>query len=358
MLRHASIAILGGSWFEGSWIGQPVQWNGLRYAYALLQLAEHDASFPWRKVGEGLTVSALYQQDTTGTNVALWPDNFSALDWSKCPWVFEPGLILKNVFKLIGHDIEPATVIAGPGIRLSARARFADVSFTNGTLRFGLQFPANETGQVLLCGLNKPAEVRLNGRRVPPTTSNLWEVPGDAWSYEPASAAVILKPEGGGSNLVEVTGAVYQPVGLVCPVARVVDYDFDRSLQGWTPAHDIDRLEVTGGLLRGTASGGDPYLHQTRLKLEGSACSRIVVRAKATSDDGLALFWITVDDPQWSEDKSIHLPFTNRGQLTEYSFAVGQHPLWTNHTIVGLRLDPLEGPAGGDFEIDWIRGER
>ena len=357
VLRHASIAILGGSWFQGSWIGQPVQWNGLRYAYALLKLADYDTSFPWRTVAEGLTVSALYQQDTTGTNVALWPDNFSALDWSKCPWVFEPGLILKNVFKLIGHDIEPATVSAGPGIRLSARATFADVALTNGTLRFVVQFPPGETGQVLLASLNKPAEVRVNSAAVPQTTSNLWEVPGPAWRYDASVAAVTLKLVTGGSNLVEVPDAAYQPVGWVFPVAQLIEYNFDRSLQGWTPAHQIDRLEITNGVLRGVASGGDPYLHQTRLRLDGNSCRRIVVRARATSGTGLALFWITAEDRQWSESKSIHLPFTNRIQWVEYGFEVGRHPLWTNQTIIGLRLDPLEGGSGGEFEVDWIRGD-
>jgi hypothetical protein len=357
VLRNASIAILGGSWFEGSWIGQPVQWNGLRYAYALLKLAEHDSSFPWRKIAEGLTVSALYQQDTSGTNVALWPDNFSALDWSKCPWVFEPGPILKNIFKLMGHDVEPSTVIAGPGIRLSARATFSGVSLMNGTLRFALQFPANETGQVLLTGLNKPGAVRVNGTPALLTSSNLWDVPEAAWSYDPGAAAVTVKLVTGGSNLMEVAGTTYEPVGLVFPAAHVVEYNFDRSLQGWTPAHQIDRLEVSGGLLRGTASGGDPYLHQTRLQLDGNTCHRIVVRAKAGSGSGLALYWITADDRQWAKNKSIHLPFTNRQQFIEYVFEVGQHPLWTNHTVVGLRLDPLEGPTGGDFEIDYIRGD-
>jgi hypothetical protein len=357
VLRHASIAILGGSWFEGSWIGQPVQWNGLRYASALLKLAEHDASFPWRQIAEGITVSALYQQDTAGTNVALWPDNFSALDWSKCPWVFEPGAIVKNLFKLIGHDVEPTTVIAGPGIRLSARAAFGDVKLTDGTLRFTLQFPANETGQVFLVGLNKPAEVRVNGAPVPAASAELWDVPGAAWRYDVGAAAATVKLDTR-SNVVEVAGATYQAVGQVFPMAQVVDYRFDRSLQGWTPAHEIERLEVTNGSLQGTASGGDPYLHQTRLRLDGNTCRRIVVRAKATSGGGLALFWITDDDRGWAENKSIHVPFTNRAKFDEYVFDVGRNPRWANHTIVGLRLDPIEGQTGGDFEIDHICGDR
>ena len=37
---------------DTDWFGRPVQWNGLRYSFALLKLAEHDASYPWRQIAE------------------------------------------------------------------------------------------------------------------------------------------------------------------------------------------------------------------------------------------------------------------------------------------------------------------
>ena len=96
VLRYASIAIFGGSWYEGSWIGQPVQWNGLRYAYALLKLADHDPSFPWRRIAEGLTVSALYQQDTAGPNVALVAGQLQRAGLVKVPLGLRAGPDLKE----------------------------------------------------------------------------------------------------------------------------------------------------------------------------------------------------------------------------------------------------------------------
>lgn len=357
VLRYASIAILGGSWFEGSWIGQPVQWNGLRYAYALLKLAEHDSSFPWRRIAEGLTVSAMYQQETGGTNVALWPDNFSALNWSKCPWVFEPGMIVKNVLKLMGHDVEPTTVKTDLGIRLTSRASFEDVTVTNSMLRFVVRFPGAETSQVLLSSINRPAGIRVNGVFAPATTGSLWDVPGPAWRYDADLATVTVKLVSPGSNLVEVFDPVYQAVGWVFPLPETIEYNFNRSLEGWSPANQIQRLTVTEGQLQGVATGGDPYLHQTRLRLNGNACHRIVVRLRAQSGHGLALYWITTDDPYWSESKSIHLPFAGGIDWNEYNFEVGWHPQWSNRTIIGLRLDPLEGGPGGEFAIDFIRGD-
>ena len=200
VLRYASIAIFGGSWYGGSWIGQPVQWNGLRYAYALLKLADYDHSFPWRRIAEGLTISALYQQDTDGPNVALWPDNFSALDWSKCPWVFEPGLISKNIYKILGRDIEPATTTVGSGderLWITTRARISLAAWKDGVLSFQAQFPHGESGCAVVAGLQKPSRVRLNGSSLPQSQTTGWQYHGR--TRVPDHPADRSRPASGGS---------------------------------------------------------------------------------------------------------------------------------------------------------------
>ena len=50
-LVGASIPVFGATWYRGSWFGRPVQWNGLRYAIALLRLSEHDDSLPVAETG-------------------------------------------------------------------------------------------------------------------------------------------------------------------------------------------------------------------------------------------------------------------------------------------------------------------
>ena len=122
----------------------------------MLKLADYDHSFPWRRVAEGLTISALYQQDTDGPNVALWPDNFSALDWSKCPWIFEPGQIAKNLYKILDRDIEPATTIVGTGAKrlcITTRARVLQAAWKDDVLSFQAQFHG---GRERLCGRGRP----------------------------------------------------------------------------------------------------------------------------------------------------------------------------------------------------------
>ncbi len=87
-LVGASIPVFGATWYQGSWFGRPVQWNGLCYACSLLRLAQYDQSRDWRRLAEAIIHSGMHQQDQEGENVALWPDNLSAIDGEKCAWVF------------------------------------------------------------------------------------------------------------------------------------------------------------------------------------------------------------------------------------------------------------------------------
>jgi hypothetical protein len=118
-LQGASIPVFGATWYRGSWFGRPVQWNGLRYAVALIKLSEYDDSYPWREIAERLIRSAIHQQDSEGENVALWPDYIDAIDGHKCPWVFAPRQIIDAVLKLKGRDPEPVTVKVGEDSRIT-----------------------------------------------------------------------------------------------------------------------------------------------------------------------------------------------------------------------------------------------
>jgi hypothetical protein len=358
MLRYASIAILGGSWHAGSWIGQPVQWNGLRYAYALLKLAEADSSFPWKPVAEGVTVSALHQQDESDPNAALWPDNFSAIDGSKCAWVFEPGLILKNVFRLLDHEVEPSTTVLGSGterVFVSSRARISEGAWAPPTLRFQASFPPGESGSVVVGHVTRPATVSVNGVPAASLSSPLQQAAGNAWRHETDSGLLTLRLGSTGPHSVEVAGVRYEPAGLAPPALDRIAFDFATGREGWQAAHEVEDLRAEDGLLKGTATGGDPYLHRLRLRVGGRLSDQVAVRARVSSGEGLALFWITRESPRWGEDKVLRLPLRPGSALEEYVFEAGKHGEWAGRQITGLRLDPLEGPSGGTFEIDSIR---
>jgi hypothetical protein len=354
VLRYASIAIFGGSWYGGSWIGQPVQWNGLRYAYALLKLADYDHSFPWRRIAEGLTISALYQQDMDGPNVALWPDNFSALDWSKCPWVFEPGLISKNIYELLGRDIEPATTTVGTGnqrVCITTRAQVGEAAWKDSVLSFRASFHEGESSCALMTGLEKPVRVLLNGSILPQSPTNGWQYVGEL-------GFLVIRLPGSGPHLLEIPGARRRAGSLLPSQLSAIVFDFARGLEGWTPVNQVENLRAEGGLLKGLATGSNPYLHRTRLRINGHLNDELKVKSQSATGGSIALYWITEDSPNWGEDKTIRLPFKPGPHFNEYVFEVGRHSLWAGETIIGIRLDPADEGGGGEFAVESIRALR
>ncbi|MHB8972202.1 MAG: hypothetical protein ACYC4N_17320, partial [Pirellulaceae bacterium] len=74
--RYATIGVFGSSYYDhASWLGRPVQWIGLEYAYALRHFSPHDTSLPWTKIADGITTSALWQMSEAADKRGLYPDS-------------------------------------------------------------------------------------------------------------------------------------------------------------------------------------------------------------------------------------------------------------------------------------------
>jgi len=114
-------------------------------------------------------------------------------------------------------------------------------------------------------------------------------------------------------------------------------------------------MRAEAGLLKGRATGSNAYLHRTRLRVNGRLEDRLNIRCQAAAGASIGLYWITEDNPNWDEDKSIHLPFQPGPEFSEYVFDVGRHPLWAGKTITGIRFDPADEGSGGEFAVQSIR---
>lgn len=76
IMRYATIAVFGATnWASPNWMGRPVQWCGLDYAYALILLAKHESTLPWAKIAEGIVASAECQLMEDGDFIGLLPDS-------------------------------------------------------------------------------------------------------------------------------------------------------------------------------------------------------------------------------------------------------------------------------------------
>ncbi len=377
-LLGGSIPVFGATWMQGSWFGRPVQWNGLRYAEAVLKLAEHDHSYPWRQIAELVVHSALEQQDTSGENVALWPDNVGAVKGDKCPWVFAPRMILRPMLSLMGRDEEPATVIVGQGERrlhVTAAARIADAAWDGSACSFRVTYPRGEQGVVLVCNVARPKQVLLSGKPLEgkpsgakPTADKAAYAPvGEredvekgveaGWRYDEGNACLTIRVPRDGPSSIRIEGAAWRYVERLPRVADRIAFEFADSLDGWTAAHHVADLRIEGGTLVGRITGGDPYLIRTAIRVRGDACPAIRLRMRVTAGQGGEFYWTTEASPDFAPNKLIGFPLVADGQWHEYRLEPAKHPLWAGQTITAIRIDPGNGAAEGEFAIDYVRAE-
>ncbi len=190
-MRYASIPVFGSTFFHHSWLGLPVQWCGLVYAYSLQELARFDRNPWWPLEAAGILHSAMFQQwpldapKTAGT----YPDSFGRRFSFRNPPYINPEDIEVNLLALHGFDpgLRARRLDMGRGRRLQATApcRFR-AETKNGTVSLRLHyFP----GQVVYCTLAPaaapPAGVESGGNGAPfPRRKSLG--PGETgWAYDP-----------------------------------------------------------------------------------------------------------------------------------------------------------------------------
>jgi len=358
-MRYASIPVFGASWLKWSWFGRAVQWNGLRYAYALLKLSEYDATLPWRKIAQGVTVSGMYQQATAAPDIGLWPDSISLTDASKSGWIFAPQLILKNVYYLLGRPAEPQTRIVRTGdrsIHISSGAIISDAAFDTSELSFRLAYPSNRSGTTAIVGVTRPTTVSVDGAAAP-EVSDVTTAAGPAYRYVPAMNLALVRVTRDGAHDVKILGVAAQSAELLPQPCSEIAFAFDATAEGWSPVNDLALFEVVDGVLATEAAGNDPYMTRSRMRLAGDAIGAIVVRMAVTGGESAQFYWATEQEPFFAESRVVNFPIQPDGQFHEYRINVGDQPQWPGHQIVAIRLDPTNGAPGAKIRIDYIKGE-
>jgi len=117
---YATTPVLGATnWVAPNWIGLPVQWCGLDFGEALFELAKHDKTLDWKKIAEGILLSAEHQQYTEGDSVGLLPDSFNLKRQGRNPADIVPVVMEQQRRRLDGKIPTIAVVRSGGHIILS-----------------------------------------------------------------------------------------------------------------------------------------------------------------------------------------------------------------------------------------------
>jgi hypothetical protein len=130
-------------------------------------------------------------------------------------------------------------------------------------------------------------------------------------------------------------------------------WNFDSSAEGWVLSNKLTGT-VSGGVYNLTITGADPYMHSpNNLNIDASVYGLIRIRMRnMTSDSGFQIFWITQNDPNWTQTKSV--TFTakkNDTQISEYLISLNDIGSWSG-IIKQLRFDTGNAATSGTILLD------
>jgi hypothetical protein len=113
VMLYATIPVFGATnWSAPNWIGLPVQWCGLDYAEACFMLAPHDKTLDWKKIGEGILITAERMQYTEGPSIGLLPDAYKLETQVPLPFDINPSVLVMQRRRLQGELASLAVVVS------------------------------------------------------------------------------------------------------------------------------------------------------------------------------------------------------------------------------------------------------
>ncbi len=212
MMLGATIPVLGSTFYRHSWLGMPVQWCGLVYAYHVQRLARTlERHRPkangspltlrmkltpkdWRRVAELITVSAMYQQFDGGERRGTYPDSITDFQ-RRNPAFINPEDIAVNILALHGHDPDIKTVRVRQGHRvivISSGAAITDARLTTNRLRLSLRYFAGEPSHTFVTGV-RPKKVTVNGKSLPRSDTPVRRDEGWWWDEQRQRLYLVAK---------------------------------------------------------------------------------------------------------------------------------------------------------------------
>lgn len=224
IMRYGSVPVFGASHFVHGWFGRIVQWNGLVFADALLDLARWDDSFAWDTVARGLTLSGAQQMRPSDPassalahevpdcgHVGLYPDCYDPIaETDAYHWCLEPSPLARVAARLEG-GIGPLTVkplmLGRRRVSLSTVAVVQDAELGETALVAEIVTPPALGSHVLAVAGLAAQEVSIGGSALPRVEDVDADTGLACWSFDETTGAVLvrLQPSDAPARLV-VTG--------------------------------------------------------------------------------------------------------------------------------------------------------
>ena len=120
IMAYATTPVFGATnWRAPNWMGLPVQWCGIDYAYALTMLAPYDKTLDWRQLAEGILICGEQMQYPDGGFAGCLPDSFALADQHRNPWNINPCALV-SLRLAVEDKLDALAVAAADGHRVIA----------------------------------------------------------------------------------------------------------------------------------------------------------------------------------------------------------------------------------------------
>lgn len=194
-----------------------------------------------------------------------------------------------------------------------------------------------------------------DGWLVDPATTEIAE-PSNSEQVATKVDVTITPPADAAEGTEEVTFTLTAPDGRT--VERTVqvavlhsfaewEFETDGDPEGWEAANQVAGFEVSGGALRFSSTGGDPYVVGPEVAIPLAAGASVEVVMSSSTGGGGQLFWATTEGG-FAESRSGRFD-VEAGATRTYRVEIPAQ----SASLTRLRLDPLAGE--GDFVVDAIR---
>lgn len=188
---YSVISVLGATnWHAPIWFGQPVQWCGLVYADALYWLARLEPKAHWKHIADGITAAGIqhtWKQDDPERQGCL-PDFYYLREQRSDGPPINPGTVQANAVRLYNLPaVYDYRVLRNSGVVIHAPGAITVVTDRKGLCKFRVKGWINRPYYLLINGLAKQPQVRLNGQPVTLTSPH---------QYLQEGANLILQAQG------------------------------------------------------------------------------------------------------------------------------------------------------------------
>jgi hypothetical protein len=356
-MRYASIPVFGSTFFHHSWIGLPVQWCGLVYAYSLQELMRFAPDSLWRKQVEGITVSGMHQQwpmdnpELAGT----YPDSFGQWFTHRNGAYINPEDIQVNLMALKGSDpgLRSALVDMGGPVHVCAPGDVA-AQASEGRLSVQAKYVPGEI-VYLSVGPVEPTQAFAATSGETQLTRQPGLKPGTiGWDHNRNLNVLCLGLRCGEDGVARATlSGLGRTIPAATPEARA--WEFAGGPEGWEGDHNC-LVAPSDGALKITVTGADPYAVSGPAGIDARANKKLSARVRLSAGRALGLFWRSSVSPGWGPDKEMQVTVPGDGAWHEVTWDLSEHALWDGKVLqIRLDVEPADVPPGTTLEVDWIR---